>query len=120
MKTKILQWIACLFICLFLSGCSSTTPTTLPETTTPDITAPETTAPETTAPETTAPETTAPDTTAPEPVSTEYILSLNTKKFHYKNCRWVKNIKEENKGSFVGDRDELISQGYEACGTCHP
>ncbi len=94
--------------------------TTVPETTVPETTAPETTVPETTVPETTAPETTAPETTAPETISIEYILSLETQKFHYKGCRWEKNIKEENRGTFTGNRETLISQGYSPCGTCKP
>ena len=138
MKEKTLRFMLCslcLILGTFLAGCFSDTPnanldismpeTTVPETTAPETTAPETTAPETTAPETTVPETTVPETTVPEitetkPVMKEYVLSLNTKKFHHKTCRWVANIKPENKGSFTGDRDQLISQGYEACGTCHP
>ncbi|MGN8732906.1 hypothetical protein ACTNEY_04590 [Fusicatenibacter saccharivorans] len=29
-------------------------------------------------------------------------------------------MKESNKMFFTGTRDELISQGYNPCGNCHP
>lgn len=49
-----------------------------------------------------------------------YILNQNTKKFHKPSCSSVKTIKDTNRGEFTGSRDDLISQGYEPCGRCHP
>lgn len=51
---------------------------------------------------------------------TDYIVNTNTGKFHYPNCRSVKQMKESNKMYYTGTRDDLISQGYDPCGNCHP
>lgn len=51
---------------------------------------------------------------------TTYIINVNTKKFHYENCKSVKNMKEENKKIYTGDRDDLIEQNYEPCKNCNP
>lgn len=53
---------------------------------------------------------------------TDYIVNINpsSKKFHYPSCSSVKKMKESNKMFFRGTRDELISQGYNPCGNCHP
>lgn len=53
-------------------------------------------------------------------VEQTYILNNNTKKFHYPSCSSAKKIKDSNKGSFTGARDELIERGYSPCGNCHP
>lgn len=50
----------------------------------------------------------------------EYILNINTMKFHLPDCYSVKNMKEENKEVFKGARDYLISEGFEPCGNCNP
>ena len=49
-----------------------------------------------------------------------YILNQNTKKFHKSSCSSVKTIKDSNRGEFTGNREDLIAQGYEPCGRCHP
>ncbi len=49
-----------------------------------------------------------------------YVLNENTKKFHTPDCSGVKDIKEENKKSFTGSRDELIQEGYSPCSRCKP
>ena len=54
------------------------------------------------------------------PAGTEYIVNTNTGKFHYPNCRSVKQMKESNKMYYTGTRDDLISQGYDPCGNCNP
>ena len=51
---------------------------------------------------------------------TDYIVNTNTGKFHYPSCSSVRKMKESNKMFFTGTRDELISQGYDPCGNCHP
>lgn len=56
----------------------------------------------------------------PEQNTYTYVLNTNTKKFHYSSCSSVKTIKEHNYGTFEGTRDEVIAQGYEPCGRCHP
>lgn len=52
--------------------------------------------------------------------STQYILNLNTHKFHYPDCGSVKLMSESNKGTYTGSREDLIQQGYEPCGNCNP
>ena len=50
----------------------------------------------------------------------EYILNTNTCKFHLPSCSSVKKMKESNKKSFTGDRDDVLSLGYSPCGNCNP
>lgn len=49
-----------------------------------------------------------------------YILNKNTKKFHIPTCKSVKQMKDSNKISFNGTREEAISKGYSPCGNCNP
>ncbi len=53
-------------------------------------------------------------------VETDYILNINTDKFHYPDCRSVKQMKAKNRREYTGTREELIAQGYAPCGNCHP
>lgn len=57
---------------------------------------------------------------APVPVGTDYILNTNTKKFHYTDCRSVKQMKEKNKKYYTGTREECVGMGYDPCGNCKP
>ena len=50
----------------------------------------------------------------------DYILNMNTHKFHLPECSSVKRISEANKGKYTGTREDLIEQGYEPCGVCNP
>lgn len=52
--------------------------------------------------------------------SGEYVLNTNTKKFHYPSCSSAKRIKDSNKQSYSGSRDDLIAQGYDPCKKCNP
>ena len=49
-----------------------------------------------------------------------YVLNVKSRRFHYPECRGVKDMKEENKGEFYGSREDAITQGYKPCGTCKP
>lgn len=49
-----------------------------------------------------------------------YILNTNTKKFHRSGCSAINQMKDSNKQSFTGSRDDLIAQGYTACKKCNP
>ena len=49
-----------------------------------------------------------------------YILSKNTKKFHYSNCGYVNRIKPSNRIEFHGSRKTLINKGYSPCKGCNP
>lgn len=50
----------------------------------------------------------------------EYIVNINTGKFHYPSCSDVKRMKESNKRSMTTTHDELVSMGYSPCGRCNP
>lgn len=52
--------------------------------------------------------------------NTEYVLNINTKKFHKPTCSAAKQMKEENKQEYSGSRDDLIAQEYEPCKKCNP
>lgn len=49
-----------------------------------------------------------------------YILNTNTKKFHYPTCRDVGKMKDANKQEYVGNRDDVVNQGYDPCKHCNP
>lgn len=49
-----------------------------------------------------------------------YVLNTKSKKFHYPSCHSASKIKESNKATFVGTREELIADGYSPCGNCDP
>ena len=53
-------------------------------------------------------------------VSTKYILNTNSKRFHLEICQQAKDIKEENRQLYSGDREMLLQQGYTPCGSCDP
>lgn len=61
---------------------------------------------------------TAPATTSKS--GNTYILNTSSKKFHNTACGNVSSIKAANKQEYSGDREELIAQGYSACGSCKP
>ncbi|MEY8428378.1 DNA/RNA non-specific endonuclease [Lachnospiraceae bacterium 46-15] len=50
----------------------------------------------------------------------EYVLNVNTHKFHFPSCSGAKRMKGKNREDYVGDRETLISDGYEPCGSCNP
>ena len=50
----------------------------------------------------------------------DYIVNVKTGKFHHPDCRGVKQMKESNKLYVTCNRQELIDQGYDSCGICHP
>ena len=51
---------------------------------------------------------------------TVYILNTNSKKFHSESCSQGQSVKESNKDTFTGDRQELIEKGYTPSGCCKP
>ena len=50
----------------------------------------------------------------------DYVLNTNTHKFHYPDCKSVKQMKDKNKKEVHCTRDEVIAQGYEPCKNCNP
>lgn len=51
---------------------------------------------------------------------TEYVLNMNTMKFHYPYCSSVSTIRSYNRQDYIGTRADLIAIGYDPCGRCHP
>lgn len=49
-----------------------------------------------------------------------YILNTSSMKFHDPDCSGAASIKEENRQTYTGSREELIAQGYAPCGQCNP
>ena len=49
-----------------------------------------------------------------------FVLNISSKKFHKEDCSGVKTMAEANKSTYTGERQELIEDGYEPCGTCNP
>ena len=49
-----------------------------------------------------------------------WILNINTKKIHEQSCSAASTIKEENKSISEKSLDELLNEGYTACGICKP
>lgn len=49
-----------------------------------------------------------------------YVLNTNTHKFHDPDCSSVSQMKEKNKRVVTESRDQIIADGYDPCGRCHP
>lgn len=49
-----------------------------------------------------------------------YILNTNSKKFHATDCSNAATIKDSNRQTYQGSREDLINQGYSPCGQCKP
>ena len=65
--------------------------------------------------------TTEPDgTDETDETDQKYVLNLNTKKFHYPDCRSVDQMAEKNKEVVEISRDEIIDRGYVPCKNCDP
>ena len=50
----------------------------------------------------------------------QYICNTNTRKFHNPDCSSAKDTKGKNRNETKETREQLIRQGYEPCGRCHP
>ncbi len=78
------------------------------------------------APATAAPEPTATPTPSPspspsiQPLIADYVANTATMRFHRPTCPGAATMKEKNKLPYVGDRADLIDQGYKPCGQCKP
>jgi len=70
--------------------------------------------------------TTVATTTAKVPSSSttysgiEYVININSGKFHYPSCASAKKMKDSNKKFYTGHSEDLIKQGYSPCGNCNP
>ena len=54
------------------------------------------------------------------PDNCDYVLNVNSKKFHLPDSSCVDRIKEENRDYYLGTKDELVADGYSPCGICKP
>ena len=52
--------------------------------------------------------------------SYDWVLNTNTKKFHYPDCKSVRQMKAKNRWDYYGTRSSVIDMGYQPCGNCHP
>ena len=61
---------------------------------------------------------------APSPSPTQavltYVLNTNTRRFHLPECSSARSIKEKNRSTFTGTREDILELGYKPCGNCHP
>ena len=55
-----------------------------------------------------------------DPDGLNYVLNINTMKFHHTGCSSVPDIKPENRVDISSNRDLLIAAGFSPCGRCHP
>ena len=74
------------------------------------------------APTPAAPESSEPEAPPPEAPAADvtYILNIRSMKFHAPDCSGAADIKETNRQTFSGTREEVIAQGYAPCGQCKP
>jgi len=73
------------------------------------------------------PEETAPGSTrepkayvSEPPEGCDYVLNINTGKFHCPECSSVEEMKDKNRRYFTGTREEAMEAGYSPCGRCKP
>ncbi len=50
----------------------------------------------------------------------DYVLNTNTKKFHLPTCSSATEMSQANRQDRHDTRENIIADGYEACGKCHP
>ncbi len=60
------------------------------------------------------------ETSPQAPQGSTFILNTNTKKFHIPTCSSVKQMKDSNKQEYTGNREDVISMGYDPCKRCYP
>lgn len=65
-------------------------------------------------------ETASAESATKKSIEQTYILNTNTHKFHNPSCPCIDDIKDSNKVTYTGSREDFIAQGYEPCGQCKP
>ena len=65
-------------------------------------------------------EDTQPQETTNSSGGTAYVINTNSGKFHLPTCSSVADMSPSNRQDYVGDRQELLDQGYTPCGICKP
>ena len=61
-----------------------------------------------------------PQETANGSTGTAYVINTSSGKFHLPTCSSVKDISPSNRQDYVGNREDLLGQGYTPCGSCKP
>ncbi|MDE5755072.1 MAG: VanZ family protein [Oscillospiraceae bacterium] len=56
----------------------------------------------------------------PPVVSHEYWINTDSGKFHSASCHTIKNQEDPHWQVYSGNREDLISLGYDPCGVCEP
>lgn len=59
----------------------------------------------------------APDT---DTEKSTYVLNTSTMKFHTPECHYASSMSEANKEIYVGTAEDLLTAGYDDCGSCKP
>ena len=49
-----------------------------------------------------------------------YVLNTSSQKIHKPTCAYADDISESNRQEYTGDIQDLLDDGYEACGSCKP
>ncbi len=60
------------------------------------------------------------DTKPTEGGNNIYVLNTNTKKIHLPSCSSAVSMSEANRDEYTGSIQDLIADGYSACGICKP
>ncbi len=60
------------------------------------------------------------DTQSVDGAAVEYVVNTNSKKIHLATCSGVKDISGHNYGTFKGDINRLLDEGYTRCKRCKP
>ncbi len=61
-----------------------------------------------------------PEASAEDAAEASYVPNTSTKKFHLPTCGSVSKMKESNKQTLTGARQDLVDRGYSPCGKCNP
>lgn len=62
----------------------------------------------------------APDTDSRHEIAGVFILNTSSMKIHKESCRYADSISEKNREIYTGLYSDLITNGYDPCGTCKP
>ncbi|WP_312634526.1 DNA/RNA non-specific endonuclease [Oscillibacter sp.] len=49
-----------------------------------------------------------------------YVLNTKSMKFHRPDCSGVLSMSESNRRDYIGNREDLMGEGYTPCGQCKP
>lgn len=103
---------------------TTTETTTIPETTTTEFPTEPPTLPPTEPPTPAPTDPPAPVIEEPQVIEQnnefEYWVNTDSGKFHYSDCRTIKNEGDPHWERYYCDRQQLLDEGYSPCGVCNP